>query len=129
VPVGELPRYYVAADCFTLPSHEEVWGLVLNEAAASALPLVTTTAVGAAPDLIEDGINGRAVAPGQPVELSRALREALDNAARWGEASRRIVRRATFDQNAEAILEALRHVKPSAEPAGNTAPRSPGGVR
>ena len=71
VALEKLPRYYAAADVFVLPSHEEVWGLVLNEAAASGLPLVTTQATGAAPDLVVPGVNGE-ISRGRPVRRSCA---------------------------------------------------------
>src|SRR5207248_4915070 len=72
VSIPDLPRYYVAADVFVLPSHEEVWGLVLNEAAASALPLIATDHTGAAPDLIEPGRNGQIVPASDPERLASA---------------------------------------------------------
>ena len=51
---GVVPR----ADAFVLPSRSEPWGMVLNEAATAGLPLVATDGVGAAHELIEDGVNG-----------------------------------------------------------------------
>lgn len=38
----DLARYYRAADLFVLPTREDIWGLVVNEAAAKGLPVVTT---------------------------------------------------------------------------------------
>lgn len=113
VPVADLPRYYVAADCFTLPSHEEVWGLVLNEAAACGLPIVTAEPVGAAPDLVEAGVNGAIVPARNPAELARALAQALDHGIEWGRQSRRIVQRATFTQNTASITSLLGQVCPT----------------
>lgn len=54
----ELPFYYGLADLFVLPSLREEWGLVLNEALASGLPLIGTDVSGAAIELIEEGKNG-----------------------------------------------------------------------
>ena len=39
---NELYKYYQAADIFVLPTREDVWGLVVNEAMANALPIITT---------------------------------------------------------------------------------------
>jgi len=54
----QLPEYYVASDCLILPSKEEVWGLVVNEALACGTPVLASTAVGAAEDLIKEGKTG-----------------------------------------------------------------------
>lgn len=53
-----LPELYSRADIFCLPSREEVWGLVVNEAIASGLPVVVSDVCGAARDLIIDGETG-----------------------------------------------------------------------
>ena len=54
----ELPGYYCAADALVLPSSEETWGLVVNEAAACGVPSIVSDTVGCAPDLIEEGRTG-----------------------------------------------------------------------
>jgi glycosyltransferase involved in cell wall biosynthesis len=107
VPIRDLPRYYVAADTFVLPSHEEVWGLVLNEAAASGLPLVTTDVTGAAPDLITPGLNGEIVPPAHPAALADALLRTLENAKSMGAASQQLIRERTYAQNVVAIRAAI----------------------
>jgi glycosyltransferase involved in cell wall biosynthesis len=108
VAIADLPRYYVAADCFVLPSHEEVWGLVLNEAAACGLPLITTDRVGAAGDLVRDGFNGFVVPARNPVALARAMQQVLQSPITLGAASRQIIAGMTYEQNVEAILAAIR---------------------
>jgi glycosyltransferase involved in cell wall biosynthesis len=69
----ELVSWYAAADVFVLPSRSDQWGMVLNEAAAAGLPLVSTEAPGAAWDLIEHGVNGFRV----PVDVVDELADAL----------------------------------------------------
>ncbi len=69
----ELPRYYGISDLFTLPSREEVWGLVINEALACGVPVLTTEAVGASADLMEDGVNGYVCPAGNAEALGAAL--------------------------------------------------------
>src|SRR5262249_23578631 len=68
-----LAEYYAAADIFVLPSRSETWGLVINEAMEFGLPIVTTSAVGAAPDLVTDGENGYVVPPDDAGALAAAL--------------------------------------------------------
>ncbi len=38
----ELNKWYLAADLFVLPTREDIWGLVINEAMAKGLPIITT---------------------------------------------------------------------------------------
>jgi glycosyltransferase involved in cell wall biosynthesis len=85
----QLVPWYAAADIFVLPSLSEPWGMVLNEAAAAALPIVATTAAGAAFELVDEGVNGFRVAPGDATALRRALRELGDNRALRETAGRR----------------------------------------
>ncbi len=54
----ELPAYYALAGAFIHPSTVEPWGLVVNEAAASGLPLLVSNRCGCAPELVRDGVNG-----------------------------------------------------------------------
>ena len=39
---NEIGSYYLAADLFVLPTREDIWGLVINEALAYSLPVITT---------------------------------------------------------------------------------------
>lgn len=91
---AELAEYYAAADIFVLPSRSEVWGFVLNEAMEFGLPLVTTTAVGAAADLVHAGENGLVVAPDDAQGLAQALAQLVKEEERrrqYGARSREIV--------------------------------------
>ena len=54
----ELPEFYALASAFILPSREEEWGLVVNEAMASGLPVVVSRVAGCARDLVREGDNG-----------------------------------------------------------------------
>jgi 2-deoxystreptamine N-acetyl-D-glucosaminyltransferase/2-deoxystreptamine glucosyltransferase len=63
---------YRAADLFTLPSSAEAFGNVFAEALASGLPVVGST-VGGIPELVEHGVNGLLIDPGQPLALARAI--------------------------------------------------------
>ncbi|MBI3696258.1 MAG: glycosyltransferase [Acidobacteria bacterium] len=57
-PQSELPRFYGLADALVLPSLDEPWGLVVNEAMASQLPVLISRSTGCLPDLLEEGGNG-----------------------------------------------------------------------
>jgi glycosyltransferase involved in cell wall biosynthesis len=85
----ELPEWYAAADVFVLPSVSEPWGMVLNEAAAAGLPLISTEQTGAAHDLIEDGVNGFRVPAGDEPALVNAMAALRDDGALRTAAGRR----------------------------------------
>jgi glycosyltransferase involved in cell wall biosynthesis len=55
---NELPYYYALAKVFIHASTSEQWGLVVNEAMASALPVLISDRCGCAQDLVKPGVNG-----------------------------------------------------------------------
>ena len=69
---NELPPYYAFAGCFVLPSFREPWGLVVNEAMASGLPVMVSSACGCAEDLVHDGQNGFIFDPNSTEAFRRA---------------------------------------------------------
>lgn len=75
---AELRRYYDAADVFALPTRHDNWGLVVGEAMARGLPVVTTSACIAGRELVDDGVNGRLVPADDVPALAQALRQVLD---------------------------------------------------
>lgn len=72
----ELPRYYKLADVFALPSTHENWGLVINEAMNFSLPVITTSAVGASADLVDED-TGWVVEPDSLDSFQAALEELI----------------------------------------------------
>lgn len=53
-----LREYYRMADVFCLPTRHDAWGLVINEAMANGLPVITTRQCTAGVEMITDGENG-----------------------------------------------------------------------
>lgn len=72
VPNEELCREYQKADLFVLPTLAEAQGNVILEAMSCGLPVVAT-AVGGIPEMIEDGVNGYLVPPGDVPKLATAI--------------------------------------------------------
>jgi 1,2-diacylglycerol 3-alpha-glucosyltransferase len=94
-PYEELPVYYAFAKAFVHASISEQWGLVVNEAIASGLPVIVSERCGCVPELVGD--NGFTFDPMSEDELTTRL---LDMASladhdleRLREASRRIAAR------------------------------------
>jgi|GEM_PF-755800 len=59
----KLPKIYAMADCLILPSKEEVWGLVVNEALYCDLKVLVSSRCGCSPDLVKLGQNGYTFEP------------------------------------------------------------------
>ena len=96
-----------------MPSTMEAWGLVINEAMAAGLPVVTTRMAGAGPDLVKSGLNGYVVADGDEVELFDALDKVVDGEAlreEMGKESRRIVAGYTYDTAFQGYMDAIDYV-------------------
>jgi 1,2-diacylglycerol 3-alpha-glucosyltransferase len=106
-----LPYYYALADCLILPSsHCEQWGLVVNEAMASGLPVLVSYICGCAEDLVHDGINGFTFNPHNPKELAeKMLRITSDSAvrARMGTASLETIGQYSCEWAAQNLLDCI----------------------
>jgi glycosyltransferase involved in cell wall biosynthesis len=63
------------AEAFVFPSHTDPWGLVVNEAMACGLPVISSDAAGCTADLVEDNWNGRVVGRGDVEQLAAAMEE------------------------------------------------------
>ena len=90
-PPERLPEYFGRSDVFVLPSRHDGWGVVINQALAAGLPIITSDAVGAGLDLVENGINGIRVAAADVEALYAAMEKftlSPDLARRWGKRSR-----------------------------------------
>lgn len=144
--IEENPVFYALADAFVLPSRWEEWGLVVNEAMASGLPVVVSETAGCAQDLLESGStqnalraetalrinrlglasrlrqNGFVFDPASSGELSRillTLAASSDLRDSMGRASQRIVEKFSCENFARNALLA-------AEAAAGPSPRKPG---
>jgi colanic acid/amylovoran biosynthesis glycosyltransferase len=73
-----LRSLYEIADAFVLPSFAEGLPVVLMEAMACEIPCVSTWIAGI-PELIENGVNGILVPPGDEVDLANAISKLMDS--------------------------------------------------
>ena len=110
---GEMPALYASASVFALPTLREPFGLVFLEAMAFGLPCVGTK-VEAVPEMIEDGVTGYVVPPGDAAALSVALRSLLrdrEAASRMGRARWEKVRNYyTWDAVAGRVMKFLAEI-------------------
>ena len=105
-PVEDVVPYYAAADLYVHPTIYDTCSLVVLEAAACGLPVVTTCCNGAA-ELFHAGDDIVLIAdPADDEAFAAAVRGLLDPAARRpiGDAARRTALTQTFDRNVDNIL-------------------------
>ena len=86
----ELASYYGLADCLVFPTHSDPWGLVVNEAMASGLPVICGQSAGCAADLVKS--NGRVIDPRNVDQLARTMEELGTDADLRRQMSRESVR-------------------------------------
>jgi glycosyltransferase involved in cell wall biosynthesis len=92
--VADIPEFLADSHVAVLCSRAEGMSNAVLEYMAAGRAVVAT-AVGATPELIEDGVHGLLVPPDDPVRLARAIARLLDDPAlarRLGEAARRRAR-------------------------------------
>lgn len=90
---ADLVDYYKASDIFILPTRGDVWGLVVNEAMANGLPVITTDKCVAGLELITEGKNGYIVPINDENALSLRANELLSNKNLQEDMSKRNIER------------------------------------
>ena len=113
LPVEEKIRYYAACDLAVFPSLYEPFGIVALEAMSVGKPVVASD-VGGFSEMIEDGVTGVKVRPGDAEELASAIERLVEDAElrrALGEAGMRVVReRFSWKVVAEKVLRIYRRV-------------------
>ena len=109
----ELPVYYALAKAFVHPSTTEQWGLVVNEAIASGLPVIVSERCGCVPELVGD--NGFTFDPLNEDELTARLLDMTslsdDERRRLEDASYRIAANVAPERFGEALEQAAQLVR------------------
>lgn len=91
----DMPVFYALGDVFVYPSNDDGWGMAVPEALAAGLPVISTSEVSSAVDLITNGVNGFLI----PADSLEPLREAILYFLAKPEAISR------FSQNASRVSE------------------------
>lgn len=107
----ELKNYYMAADLFVLPSNNEVWGLVINEAMCFGLPVIVSNRCVGGLALVENGNNGYIY----PFDRGDILRNYLINLVQdetlriqMGQHSLKIIKDFTIEHMASAHMKVFK---------------------
>ncbi|MCX6291608.1 MAG: glycosyltransferase family 4 protein [Bacteroidetes bacterium] len=115
VQKSEVPVYLARSSCFIFPSEYDIWGLVVNEAMAAALPCISSKKSGVTVDLVKDGETGFAVDfsdTAKVVEVMNHLLDHPDEAKRIGRNAREFLQsNASIPGAASAFLEAIRSLE------------------
>lgn len=106
----ELKQYYRAADLFVLPTREDVWGLVINEAMAQGLPVITTQRCIAGLELVANNENGFIVPVDDAHELADKMQLVFTDEVRrqeMGQSSLKKIKEYTIESMAEIHCQLL----------------------
>lgn len=106
----DIPQYLAISDILVLPSTCEPWGLVVNEAMASGLPVLVSKKCGCYPDLIKEGINGFSFDPFDETKLFDCMKSIIANKehlTKMGQASLDIIKNYTHENAAKIILKTI----------------------
>lgn len=103
-----LAKYYMASDLFVLPTREDIWGLVINEAMAFGLPVVTTDRCVAGMELVRNGVNGYIVPVNDAASLLKGMEMTLGGDLNaMGQASFRAISGYTIENMAKVHAQLL----------------------
>lgn len=114
VQYGEVARFYAQCDALVLPSMRDEWGLVVNEALASGLPVLGSIYSQAVEELVEEGRTGWLFDPlldaSTFAALDRMFATTPIGTAWMRDATRRRISTLTPASAAERIAEAITDV-------------------
>ena len=108
----ELRDYYAIADLLVIPSKEETFGLVVNEAMSAGTAIIASNVVGSSRDLVINGINGNGfIFESENLEsLTSMLKKALSNKAallNMAKKSEEMIKVWDYEKDIEGIISAL----------------------
>lgn len=78
ISYANLPKVYSEAEIFAFPTLADSWGVVVNEALASGLPVLGSVYSQAVEELVQDGRNGWIFAPGKAEETYKAVDRSMN---------------------------------------------------
>lgn len=109
---NEMLPYFAHAGCFIHTSIQEQWGLVVNEAMASGLPVLVSNRCGCFEDLVLEGINGFGFDPENQQELTQLMVKISSgevDLAAMGQASFEYIQKFSPDYFAQGLMQAVKY--------------------
>lgn len=110
----DVARMLGVSDCFVLNSNYEPWGLVVNEALACSLPVISTDMVGSYLDLCKDGLNGYIVNAFNDNEnelfkaMEKMVKAPMETIAEMRSCSNKIISTWGYKEAVEGYIESAR---------------------
>lgn len=124
----QIVSWYGLAGAFIHPALVEQWGLVVNEACASGLPVLCSSTVGACESLVNSGENGFVFSPEDTEEIEQALlrmhRTDFCDRQKMGQVSQQLVERCSPDQFGRGLVEAVHAALSVSSPSASSHPLS-----
>jgi glycosyltransferase involved in cell wall biosynthesis len=104
-----MPVIYRIGEIYVLPSsHNETWGLAVNEAMACGKPVLVSDKVGCAVDLVKPGENGYIFKLTNLEDLMQKITLFENNLEKFGEKSKEIINDWSFEEIAKEIEKEFR---------------------
>ena len=101
---AELEKEYQTCGMLVLPSRQECWGLVINEAAAFGMPIVSTWGSGAAVEFLADMYPQYLAKPGDVDDLYRCIQRLIE-ANETGQYSRYLLEKSGMYSIEKSVMQ------------------------
>ena len=108
----DLLPYFAHASCFIHASIQEQWGLVVNEAMASGLPVLVSNRCGCFEDLVIEGVNGFGFDPEnlqQLADLMLKMSSGEIDLQKMGQAALEHIQKFSPDYFAQGLVQAVEY--------------------
>lgn len=105
----QLKKYYQASDVFVLPTKHDAWGLVVGEAMANGLPVITTDKCLAGVAMITEGKNGYIFKVDDEDELLSCMTKIMsDDSAKMGNECLKTASKYTIEESSKEDIDTFK---------------------
>ena len=110
---NEINKHLKKSHIFILPSREENWGLVVNEAMNAGNAIITSNLVGSSADLVKNNLNGYTFKNEDYIDLSKKLLKLINNKKKlniFSKNSKKIIQKWDFNKCSIGLEKAIKYV-------------------